>query len=337
MQRIVAMSAFATLLALPLAGQAELEPAQVKVESVESLVFHPERQVAASVVALNESKLAAQVAAPIRRIHVRVGEEVAAGAKLISLDGRDFKLALAQAEAAVEANQARIRLARFQLEQVKALSGEALASEEALRQRQAELAAYEADDKRLRAAVDLARRNLEKCTVRAPYHAVVKARLAAEGEWAAPGTPLLELVESERLEVQAQLQPQDVAALEQGRELAFVSQGRRYPLELLRISPAYDSRQRSREARFAFTAARDLPGAAGELVWRDGRGFLPAKLLSRRGGQMGVFTLRGSTARFVSIPSASEGRPALNPLAVGSRVITEGRFSLTDGSRVAAN
>lgn len=59
-----------------------------------------------------------------------------------------------------------------------------------LGQRRAELHALEAEQAAQRNAIAAARRNIDKCAVRAPFDAVVLERLGQVGELANSGTPL---------------------------------------------------------------------------------------------------------------------------------------------------
>ena len=98
--------------------------------------------------------------------------------------------------------------------------------------------------------------------------------------------------------------------------------------------------RRARRARFEFTGAAPSVGRSGEVVWRVARGQLPASLISRRDGTLGVFLLEGSReagrAVFHSLPGAQEGRPATIDLPPDREVILRGRERLQDGDAVTA-
>ena len=96
-----------------------------------------------------------------------------------------------------------------------------------------------------------------------------------------------------------------------------------------------DSQGRTRKARFVFVDDAPAIGRSGELVWRVGAGMLPANLISRRDGVLGVFLLDTGKARFEPLPGAQEGRPARVELPASSRVITMGRERLQDGTSVS--
>ena len=61
---------------------------------------------------------------------------------------------------------------------------------------------------------------------------------------------------------------------------------------------------------------------------------LPAELLVRRDGTLGVFTVEDGTARFRPVPAAQEGQPVALDLPPGTRIVDEGRERLGDGEAV---
>jgi multidrug efflux pump subunit AcrA (membrane-fusion protein) len=179
-----------------------------------------------------------------------------------------------------------------------------------------------------------ARRDVEKCTLRSPFPAIVDARLAQVGELASPGTPLVQLWDSSKLQLSVQVPQALSGSLTAAKSPVFVSQGREYPVKLLRISPALNPASRMREARFDLGNTTPAPGSHGVLRWRDDRPHLAAEYLLNRGGRLGVFVLDGQKARFVPLAEAQEGRPAPVVLPPATALITDGRFALQDGMTV---
>lgn len=301
--------------------------------SVAEVALYPERSAPAAVVGKHEARLSAEVAAPVLAMPVDVGQTVRKGEVVVRLDTRDAELALERAAAAVAQAEARYAQAKAQLERARALRERNFISAEALTLRETELAAAAAD---LRAAIaqrETARRALEKHTLRAPFDAVVRARSGQVGELAAPGAVLLTLVSHGELELAAQLQPRDAASLQRAVMPAptFENAGQHHEVKLLRISPAINRESRSIEARFAFIGEPPAVGSEGRLVWRDAQPHLPADLLVRRDGRLGVFVAEGGKARFHALPQAQEGRPALLDLPADTRIVTQGRHALQDG------
>lgn len=330
----------AALLSLPTAfaadttqPEATAAPIPVEVRPLGELAVYPQRRAPATVVSDNNSRLNAEVAGRIREVRVRVGDNVQAGAVLVVLDDADLLLALRREQAALDALQADLDLARYQLERARTLSRQQAVSEELLRQREAAVAGLQARTAGQAAALAQAERRLAKTRLHAPFAGLVSERLAQVGELASPGSPLLRLVDLEHLEVSARLGADLAAHLPPRVELD--TNGRRYALRLRRLLPVFDTRARTREARLAFVAATAPVGSAGELVWRETRPAIPAALLLRREGQLGVFVVEAGQARFRPLPDAEAGRPALTDLPASTLLVTAGRFRLADGAKVS--
>ncbi|MFZ5556252.1 MAG: efflux RND transporter periplasmic adaptor subunit [Pseudomonadota bacterium] len=315
---------------------AQNTPLAVTAKPLAELVVFPEREASAAAVSLNESRISAEVTARVLALPAEVGQVVARGDVVARLDPADYELALRRAEAEVQSARARLQLAESQLRRAKDLQEKSFISAEALNQRETELQVARSDLALARAGREQAQRNLAKTTIRAPYRAIVLARTGQVGELASPGTPLLTLLDADRIEVSAEIQVRDRASLESAKRIAFVTEGARYPLRLTRISPAVKREARTAEARLAFAAERAPPGASGRIVWRDDRPHVPAELVVRRSGRLGVFVANTETARFVPLPDAQEGRAAMADLPPSTRIVVDGRHSAEDGQPIAA-
>ena len=320
--RSLAGAALVVLLSSLCAALPAAETAVIPVTSrpLAELRHYPVRSAPATVESLNRSRLSAQLNAAILRIPVRVGEVVRKGALLVELDCRDAQLALEQA-------QARLKLAQQQLERSRALRKSQNVSEEILNQRQT-------DFELAQLAVRQQQLQVSRCRVTAPFDGVVVARHAAEGELAAPGTPLLSLLDTVRVEVVAPVLPDQVADARQAGQCWFEAQGRRYDLVLRAVVADINTRTRNRELRFRFKKDKALPGTPGRLKWQAARPVLAAEYLVRRGDSLGVFVLEAGRARFVKLARAREGRAAVIDLPGQTRIIVDGRFSLHDGDAV---
>ena len=329
---LLVLAAFAAPAAVGATEQPATPPApRLQLQPASTLAL-PDRHVAsASVLAPNDSLIAAETAAVIAVVHADAGRRVEAGDLLLSLDERDARLALAQAEAQQQAAQARLTLAEQRALRGRELregnhisADELLALETGLQAAQADLALAAAGR-------DITARQLEKTRVRAPFSGVVLERMAQVGALAAPGTPLLRLVSDAAPEVEAQIAPESAADLEAGRELRFEAQGRSYPLRLLALSPLLERSARTRLARFAFTGEAAPAGSTGSVSWIGPSLLLPAELMVKRNGRLGAFIDAGGQARFVVAPEAQEGRPFRLAIDPTTRVVSRGQQGLNEG------
>jgi multidrug efflux pump subunit AcrA (membrane-fusion protein) len=180
-------------------------------------------------------------------------------------------------------------------------------------------------------ALASAERALHKARVAAPFTASVAERLVQTGETVAPGTPLYLLVQTDGAEVSARIDPQDADSLRRAREPRFVHpDGGAVALQLLRVAATPSSPARTVEVRLS-GAQTLVPGSDGRLVWTDPRLHVPASLLVRRNGALGVFTVQAKKAHFVALPHSQEGRAAPVRLPPDTLLVTDGHQSLRDG------
>jgi RND family efflux transporter MFP subunit len=303
----------------------------VAIRPLGEVALYPEREASAQVVALNESKVAAEIAARIEAIPVEVGQTVAKGVVLARLDCRDHELALERARAAEEASRARMRLSEHQLGRARELAAKGFYSGEALDARATELEVLRAEAGQARSQRAIAERSVGKCVVRSPYVAIVRQRLGQVGELASPGSALVALLDARHIEVAAQVQLRDAESLRRAAEARFTGDGGARALRLARISPAIDPQARTVEARLRFAGEPAAPGAAGRVHWRDRTPHVPPELLVRRNGRLGLFLDNAGAARFHPLPEAQEGRPAAVSLPPSTRLVVSGHLQLQDG------
>ena len=183
-------------------------------------------------------------------------------------------------------------------------------------------------------AISVAQRNLDRCEITAPFNGVVAERMAQVGSFVANGTPLMNFTQVDAFELDAEIPVNVADSLGSAESIVFSSRGETWPLELLRLSPVIESSRRSQRARFTFVDEAPAVGRSGEVIWRIEYGLLPANLVSRRNGELGVFLHENGRAVFTPLPQAQEGRPVAVNFDEGTEVIVIGRDRLQDGDAV---
>jgi RND family efflux transporter MFP subunit len=309
---------------------------QVRVQAAPlgDMLVAREHRVPAEVLPLNDSFLSAEVNAVVQEIGADVGARVMAGDLLIALEETDFDLQLRAAEASLAAARSRLAEAEAKRDRAVRLGDAQYISEDELLTRETAVAVSEADIRHAEAQVAIARRNLEKCRIVAPFDGVVQERPAQLGAYVTIGAPLLRLVQTDRLELAAEIPVGLGDGLAAGFDAEFHSQGARWPVRLVRLSNVIATERRARRARFAFSGAAPAPGLSGQLVWTSAQGQLPARLVSRRDGGLGVFLVVEGKAAFTPLPQAEEGRPVAVDLPADSLVVIQGQDRLQDGDAV---
>lgn len=311
------------------------EPALVDWRPLAELTVSPTQRAAAEVIAAQRSLLAAETSARIAGIEVEVGQRVDAGTLLVQLDGRDAELRVAASRAALQAAEAAAELAQVRLDKARRLIEKAYVSADELKEREAILAGERATVALRRSDLDLARRELSRASLKAPFAGWVVERQAQVGQWVTPGTPLLMLVEDGPVEVRARLEPAAAAALGPSSTADYIDEsGRRWPLRWLRSAPVLDPATRLAEVRLSFAGEAAAAGSSGRLEWQGSVLQLPTEYLVQRQSQLGVFVAEQEKARFVALPGAVAGRPAEVTLPPQTLIITSGRQTLGDGAAI---
>lgn len=309
----------------------------VRGQPLSELLHRPEFSAPASAKPLNAPSLSAELSARVENIPVRVGDRVKQGELLVELDCRSYQSRLLAAEAGLQRIEAQHQFARAQLARAEDLKKKQSISDELQEQRRSELLTSQAERVSQQQLIRQAQIDVERCTIVAPFDAVVTTRNAQVGALATTGAPLISLIQLDDLEVSAELQATEVNSLTQAATLAFEYNDKSYPLRLRRLLPVIDERTRTQEVRLSFTADPAPAGAAGRLTWQGPADELATDYLVRRDGRLGIFLLESGQARFYPLPDAREGQPVRLNLSADSLLITEGRQRLQDGDAVSLN
>lgn len=291
------------------------------------IAVYPVFRAPAAVVAREEARIAAEVSARIVAMPARDGEAVARGAELVRLDDAAYRIERDRARAQVALIDSRIGLARAQLDQARTLAGRGFISADGLRIRSTELGVLERERDAARAALAATELALARTIIRAPYAGVVRERLAAVGDLAVTGTPLLNLAASADAEVHARVPAAMVEGLRAAQAPVLAAGEAEYSVHLRRVSPVLDAAGQARDVILA--ADLELPpGLGGELRWHSRTPYLPPAYLQQHAGGLGAWLVREGVPVFVTLPDAQAGRPVAVDWPVDAQVIDEGRFSL---------
>jgi RND family efflux transporter MFP subunit len=322
-----------TLLACVLPAAAN--PTPVTTRTLSELAFFPVRDAPATAISLNDTRVSAELGGVLSEIKVRVGDSVQAGEVIAAMDCRDYTIAEREAAAALKAGQAQRTYDKSQHEKAERLSTQGSISREELDRRHSQAQRSSADVERLNAGLQAANRSIEKCALTAPFNAVVVERIASTGDYLVPGTPVLRLLDRGNIEVEARVQEQELASLQNTDDIVFLVGGKRYPLQVRTVVPMVESRLRSYTVRLEFVAEATVPGSAGRVQWTLPVAHIPPEYLVRRDSALGVFIAADGRARFLPLQGAAEGQPAVLQGEPGNAlIIVDGRFGMDDGDQV---
>ena len=255
----------------------------VRAQDLNEVLVDFERRAPSEVRALNDSTIASEVSAVVLSLHADVGQAVKKGELLLELNPVDYQLNLKQAEANLASSKARLIQANARLKSAQTLGVSQYISADELLERETDVMVFNAQIQGNEVAVSIARRNLDKCSLVAPFDGVIGKRMAQLGNFVRNGDPLITLTQIDRFELNAEIPDNQADEVLNTEKLRFESRGQTWPVELLRLSPVINSQARTRQARFGFIADAPAVGRSGELLWLVGEGMLPSNLISRRG------------------------------------------------------
>ncbi|HBV95460.1 MAG: hypothetical protein JL50_02305 [Peptococcaceae bacterium BICA1-7] len=337
--------------------QERLQP--VAVTAVTSRPFGEELSIAGAVTAFTEAKLAPRVTGRVVSVNARVGQRVAQGEVLLTIDQSDYQTALRVAEANLSAARANSIQAETGYENAKANYGrtEELFNQGAVSQSQLEKArgeyamaetAYKSNQAQIaqcQAALDKAVNDFESTVVRAPFAGVVAQRLTDMGELVSQQTPVYTLIQDRPLLVKVNLAESMVShvALQQQVDIFVSATGKSYQGTVSSVAPQSDGTTRAYPAEITLDNPGEevKPGMVADLrlITRkvDSALVVPTEAILEGDSSPGVFVIENDTAHARKITTGMVGQgysQVLSGLSEGEMVAVKGNHLLVDGMKV---
>jgi RND family efflux transporter MFP subunit len=340
--------------------------------------------------AYTEKRIAmkAEVGGVVKNLYAAEGRHVREGDLLVELDDREYRLALEKLEAQrlrylselflerqfsmAEEPPARAvvdKLAKSQADYDRVSEGfkSGVASQADLEKAQAalELALIEAGRKKddvqaatkglTQAEVDVkvARLDLEKTRIRAPFAGIITDVKLSPKERLDPGRELFTLVDISRIKVKAKVLESEVGKVVAGREvdLRFSAfPGRTFKGRIEAVSPVISAEDKTCGVYVAMDNPSEeiKPGMHAEVEFPTeiftGRLLVPQQAILVRGGRKLVFAVEGDVAKWRYIEVGLENErfaevlPGKEPgwgVAAGDTVIVEGHITLAHDTKVS--
>lgn len=287
-----------------------LEPLPISVVAV-SEVSAPRTWAAGVLEGFRRATLSTRLSGNVVAIHAESGDRVEAGQLLVEMDSRDLRDQKRSARIGVDAadrglTEAERNLGRMQRLYEKNLVARIRLEEAqvAVERAQAELAAAESRMEQVRV-------NLSYATVRAPFDGIVVQRMVSEGDFAAPGRPLMLLEDRRPLKVVARVSDGTAERLAPGQPVRVRVRSRdlELPGTITAILPFGERAMPGFrvEVRVDDPPATLRPGASASVQVPSGdaseqpRVLVPEAALVRRGQLRGVY---------VAQPADTAGEPA---------------------------
>ena len=277
--------------------------------------------------------LRAEVSAIVLGVRKENGDAVRRGEILVRLDDTAIRDALASAEAASRAATQAHDQALRQLERMKTLRGSGMASAQQLDDAEGRRNAALSELEAAKARVVLARQQMQRTEVRAPFDGVVSDRKVSAGDTAQVGKELLKVMDPNSMRFEAMVSSDSVGLVKPGQGVNFRVNGygdQEFAGKVRRVNPAANPTTRQVEVLVDLVGEKQprLAGlyAEGQLQTQSRSSLtIPATALVRDGDAASAFRVKDNKLQKV-------------PLVVGDRDARSGDYvvkgGLAEGDRV---
>jgi RND family efflux transporter MFP subunit len=178
------------------------------------------RVISGIVTAISDTRLAFEVAGTVQTVEVSLGDEVEAGQVLARLDPEPLELAVRDAEATLSEATALQKNARTEFERASALFEANVASRQELDRATTLRDSRDSQVEAARARLNLARRDLRRSVLEAPFRGAISVREVDPAMSVAAGQTVFEMDSEESgLRVEVQMPETLVARVRQGDEV----------------------------------------------------------------------------------------------------------------------
>lgn len=295
-------AAFLSACVLALAVRAEVPTIRIGPHAMPSTTV-----VEASIEAVQQSTLAAQIPGRVLELAVDAGDRVRKDQMLVRIDPAEAAAAVAAADAGVAHAQTALANARAEYARARSLVERKFLSQSALDAARTQFQAAEAQLRAAQAQRAQAATVQGHATVVSPLDGVVSARHIEAGEMAQPGRNLLTVYDPARMRAVADLAPQRLADLGTDGIRARVELGdggRLIEAVALTVLPAADARTHTVRVRVDLPADVDrvVPGSFARVHFyapgapdlaAAGTVVIPVAAVLRRGELTAVYVAEG--------------------------------------------
>ncbi len=319
-------------------------PIEIAVAKAEPLVARIEAT--GSVEAEDWVQVAAQVEGVLGPLAFNEGDRVSTTTALVAVDPERYRMAVAQKSAALDRALAELNDKQAGLVKRKALREKepGWVPEEEITTWEAQVAQRNAEVAEARAALDLAKLDLERATIRPPIEGVIEKREATPGQYVKPGTVVASIVRTQPIRIRFSLREAESGFVRPGNPVEFTVPA--YPTEVFRgevffVARSADPATRRVEvmARNANADERLKPGFFAQVSIERGTNadaiLLPeSALFATEDGFVGWVVEDGKARKRVvriGVQTADGRTEVKEGIRAGETVVIKGAGSLLDG------
>lgn len=197
--------------------------------------------------AVDMATVKARVPADVRQVLVREGESVRAGQIVVVTDGTEYEARVAQARGNLDAARAQLEIATKTRDNNRVLVEKGFISRNAFDNAESQYAAAEANVAAARGAMNIVQKSLNDTVIRTPISGLVAARYVQPGEKVSPDNKLLDIVNLQKMELEAAVPTSDITQIMVGQRVSLHIEGlpETFDGKVVRVNPSTQAGSRS--------------------------------------------------------------------------------------------
>ncbi|MCE3604784.1 efflux RND transporter periplasmic adaptor subunit [Massilia sp. P8910] len=274
-----------------------------------------------------KADLRAEVSAVVLQVLKENGDLVKRGDVLVKLDETAIRDSLSSAEQSARAAAQALDQAERQLERMKTLRASGMTSAQALDDAEVRRNTAMSEVSAAKSRAALARQQLGRTVVRAPFDGVVSERKVSAGDTASIGKELLKVIDPSSMRFEGRVSADRISTVKVGQAVSFRVNGyagEEFRGVVKRVDPAANEVTRQVEVLVGFAQGSAVPKVSG--LYGEGRIeaetkaalMLPEGALVKAGDKAYAWRLRDKTLNKVD-------------LAVGPRDTRSGNYEIKQG------
>ena len=295
-----------------------------------------------------KADLRAEVSAVVLQVLKENGDTVKRGDVLVKLDETAIRDSLSSADQATRASTQAYDQAERQVERMKTLRASGMTSAQAMDDAEVRRNNAQSEVAAAKSRAALARQQLARTIVRAPFDGVVSERKVSAGDTASIGKELVKVIDPTSMRFEGRVSADRISSVKVGQAVNFRINGyagQEFRGTVKRVDPAANEVTRQVEVLVAFTANSAQPSVSG--LYGEGRIeaeakqalMLPEGALVKAGDKAYTWRLKDNTLSKVNLAIGPRDQRTGNyevrsGLAAGDIILRSPSSSFKDGQKV---
>ena len=314
------------------------------------------------------AKLNFEVSGQVYERHVEPGQKVISGEELIRIDGGDFEDVVSEMQIHFEQEQEaiardkkllalvnrQVTLLQREVNRLDKLKKQSLISQSKIDETSRQLLRERSEQAQLRhsvqtaesrlkmreVAMNKAQRNLQRTVLKAPFAATVNAVEVSVGDYVSPGQAVIELVQVDELDLQADVTGKASSSLKLGQAIFVMLEGTKHEGTLISLQYDPDPVTHTHAIKVRLIGDSLFPGQLGEVLLTGqtitNALVVPITAVLREDGDNFLYRIKNDhvVRVAVSIQGRDKDNLLVSGIEAGDQIVARDVASLEDGQSV---